>query len=49
MMTLLLDRRGADVQITEKVVKTAAGNGENGKELMTLLLDRREMKRMARK
>jgi hypothetical protein len=44
MMTLLLDRRGADVQITEevvKVVKAAAGNEYDGKKLMTLLLDRR--------
>ena len=30
-----------DVQITEKVVKAATGNGENGKEMMTQLLDRR--------
>ena len=40
MMTLLLDRRGADVQITEEVVKAAAGNGESGKGIITLLLDR---------
>ncbi len=39
MMTLLLDRRGADVQITEEVVKAAAGNWKCN-ELMTLLLDR---------
>ena len=31
-LTLLLDRRGADVQITEKVVKAAAGNWENSKD-----------------
>ena len=37
----LLDRRGADVQITEKVVEAAAGNWENSKDIMTLLLDRR--------
>ena len=39
MMASLLDRRGADFQITEEVVMAAAGNG--GKEVMTLLLDRR--------
>src|SRR5438874_9170488 len=37
-MTLLLGRRGADVQITEEVVKAAVGN-DNGKEVMALLLD----------
>ncbi|ERF76578.1 hypothetical protein EPUS_05851 [Endocarpon pusillum Z07020] len=41
MMTLLLDRRGADVQINEEVVKAAAGNSGSGREVMTLLLDRR--------
>jgi mitogen-activated protein kinase kinase kinase len=41
VMTLLLDRRGADVQITGEVVKAAAENKESGKEVMTLLLDRR--------
>lgn len=41
MMTLLLDRRGEDLQITEAVVKAAARNEENGKEVMTLFLDRR--------
>jgi hypothetical protein len=41
VMTLLLDRRGADIQITEDVVKAAAGNLLNGEEVMTLLLDRR--------
>ncbi|KAI4157359.1 MAG: hypothetical protein LQ342_008341 [Letrouitia transgressa] len=40
-MTLLLDRRGADVQITEGVVQAAAGNDGSGKEIITLLLDRR--------
>ena len=39
VMTQSLDRRRVDVQITEEVVKTAAGN-ENGKEVMMLLLDR---------
>jgi hypothetical protein len=38
-MTLLLDRRGADVQITEEVVKAAAGNSQSGAEVMTLLLN----------
>ncbi len=42
MMTLLLDRRGADVLITEGVVKAAADNWKWGKEVMTILLDRRE-------
>ena len=41
-MTLLLDRRGDQIQITEDVVKAAAGNKGNRKEVMTLLLDRRE-------
>ena len=41
MMKLLLDRRGADVQITDKVVEAAAGNGRSGKDIITLLLDRR--------
>jgi len=40
-MTLLLNRRGADVQITQEVVVAAAGNEGDGKEIMTLLLDRR--------
>jgi hypothetical protein len=30
-MALLLDRRGADVQITEDVVKAAAGNRGKGR------------------
>ncbi|KAF2176608.1 hypothetical protein K469DRAFT_812982 [Zopfia rhizophila CBS 207.26] len=41
MMALLLDQRGADVVITEEVVKAAAGNEGSGMEVMTLLLDRR--------
>lgn len=40
-MTLLLDRRGEEVQITEEVIKTAAEYSGNGREMMTLLLDRR--------
>ncbi|KAL9023952.1 MAG: hypothetical protein Q9196_006863, partial [Gyalolechia fulgens] len=40
-MTLLLDRRETDVQITEGVVQAAALNRRSGKEIMTLLLDRR--------
>lgn len=40
-MKLLLDRRGADIEITEAVVQAAAGNWESSKEVMTLLLDRR--------
>ena len=38
---MLLDRRGDQIQITEDVVKAAASNWENGKEVMALLLDRR--------
>ena len=41
IMTLLLDRRGGDVPITEGVVKAAAGNCWSRKEIMALLLDRR--------
>jgi hypothetical protein len=39
VMTLLLDRRDANVQITKEVVKAAAGNQGSEKEVMTLLLD----------
>jgi NACHT domain len=39
VMTLLLDRRGDDVQITEEVVKRAALNSDEA--IMTTLLDRR--------
>jgi hypothetical protein len=31
VMTLFLDRRGADVQITKEVAKAAAGNYWNGR------------------
>ena len=41
LTALLLDRRGADVQITQKVVVAAAENEGDGKDIMTLLLDRR--------
>ncbi|KAK4205472.1 hypothetical protein QBC40DRAFT_36074 [Triangularia verruculosa] len=41
VMTLLLDQRGDQINITGEVVKAAAGNRWNGKEVMTLLLDRR--------
>ena len=41
IMTLLLDRRGDEIPITEAVVKAAAENHYKGKDLMTLLLDRR--------
>ena len=41
VMTLLLDRWGDQITITEEVVEAAAGNEGNGKEVMTLLLDRR--------
>jgi hypothetical protein len=36
---LPLDRIGADVKITEEVIKAAAGNEGSGKEVMMLLLD----------
>jgi ankyrin repeat protein len=39
VMTLLLDRRGDQITITEKVVKTAAGNRGCGKEVTTLLFN----------
>ena len=38
VMTLLLDRRGADVRITEEVVRVIAERFD--REVMTLLLDR---------
>jgi hypothetical protein len=38
-MALLLDQRGADVLITEEVVKVAAANKNSGKEVIALLLD----------
>jgi hypothetical protein len=41
VFTLLLDRRGADIQITEEVVKAAARNEDSGEQVMTLLLNRR--------
>ena len=37
-MTLLLEQRGQEIKITEKIVKAAAGNGSSGEEIMTLLL-----------
>ncbi|KAH7132739.1 hypothetical protein EDB81DRAFT_114385 [Dactylonectria macrodidyma] len=36
----LLDRCGADIQITEDVVKSAAGNWRSGEKVMALLLDK---------
>lgn len=40
-MMLLLEQRGADVVITDEVVKAAAGNRESGKEVMRPLLEQR--------
>ncbi|KAH7124484.1 HET domain protein [Dactylonectria macrodidyma] len=40
VMALLLDRWGDQITITEEVVKAAAGNYGNAKEVTTLLLDR---------
>ena len=45
-MALLLDRRGDDIQITEEVLKAAAGNLTCGYEVMALL-DRREILKVA--
>ena len=36
-----LKRRGGEVKITKKAVKAAAGNTQNGKEVMTVLLKQR--------
>jgi len=41
VMMLLLKELGDKAEITEKVMKAAAGNYESGKEVMTLLLDQR--------
>jgi hypothetical protein len=41
VMTLLLERRGDGVPVTEEVVKAAAGNEESGEGVMTLLLKQR--------
>ncbi|KAF5708940.1 Pfs domain-containing protein [Fusarium globosum] len=40
LMTILLDWREDEVQITEGVVKTVAADSSSGKEVMALLLDR---------
>ncbi|QVM13334.1 hypothetical protein D8B26_007942 [Coccidioides posadasii str. Silveira] len=42
MMNLLLDQRGADIIITEEVLKAAAGNEKSGKEMMALLLNQQD-------
>ena len=36
-MALLLDRRGADTQITTGVMRAAARNKESGREMMALM------------
>jgi chaperonin cofactor prefoldin len=41
VMTLLLDRWGADVPVTAEVVEAAAANYHSSKEVMALLFDRR--------
>ena len=38
---MLLDKRGDEVPITEKVFKAAAGNRKRGKAVVNLLLERR--------
>ncbi|KAK1654096.1 heterokaryon incompatibility protein-domain-containing protein [Colletotrichum phormii] len=40
-LKLLLDRRGGEVNITDKVVEAAARNRESGAQIIELLLDRR--------
>jgi hypothetical protein len=42
VVELLLDRRGDQIRITEDVVKVAAINDGNGKEVIELLLDRQD-------
>ncbi|OCK93014.1 uncharacterized protein K441DRAFT_613744 [Cenococcum geophilum 1.58] len=44
IMTLLLNRRGSEVNITEEVVRIVVENKGNGKDIMTLLLNRQECK-----
>lgn len=39
-MALLLDQRGAEIKITEEVVKAATWNKKHSEEIMALLLDR---------
>lgn len=41
MIAFLLEKCGDEVEITEEVVKAAAGNEGNGEELMALLLEKR--------
>jgi len=41
VIRLLLELRGAEIQITEEVVKAAAGNYGSGEEVMRLLLEQR--------
>ena len=47
-MELLLNRRGDEIRITEKVIKAALDNQRKGKAVMELLLSQRgeEIKRM---
>jgi hypothetical protein len=41
VLALLLNQKANQIQITEEVVKVAAGNGRSGLEVMTLLLNQR--------
>lgn len=41
VMKLLLDRHGGEIEITEEVIKAAAGNNVCGEAVMKLFLDRR--------
>ena len=38
-VTALFEQQGGEVKVTEEVVKAAAGNRGNGKDIMTLLLN----------
>jgi hypothetical protein len=40
VVRVLLDKCGADITITEEIVKAAAGNWRSGREVMTIRLDR---------
>jgi hypothetical protein len=42
VVAILLEQRGADVQITEEVVEAAAGNWKSGRNVTTLLLNYQE-------
>lgn len=41
LVTLMLEMRGSDIEITQDILFAAVGNKINGKDIVTLLLDRR--------